>query len=52
MSKPNELNEREKIHTVRPAGLKPEGASATPQSRKILFLTVLLLFAQNKMNYW
>jgi hypothetical protein len=35
MSKQNEQKEREKIHTVRPAGLKPGGASATPQSRKI-----------------
>jgi hypothetical protein len=52
MNKQNEQKEREKIHTVRPAGLKPRGASATPQSRKILFLTVLLLFAQCEMHYW
>jgi hypothetical protein len=43
---------KEKMHTVRPAGLKPGGASATPQSRNFLFSTVLSLFAQCKMHYW
>jgi hypothetical protein len=46
-------SEREKIHTVRPAGLKPRRSfSYTKITKKILFLTVLLLFAQCKMHYW
>jgi hypothetical protein len=52
MSKQNEQKEREKIHTVRPAGLKPRRASATPQSRQIPVFDLLSLFAQFTMNYW
>jgi hypothetical protein len=52
MSKQNEQKEREKINTVRPAGLKTRRSfSYTTITKKILFLTVLLLFAQCKMSY-
>jgi hypothetical protein len=45
--------EREKkIHTVRPAGMKTRRSfSYTITMKKILFLTVLLLFAKCKINY-
>jgi hypothetical protein len=47
MSKQNEQKEREKICTVRPADLKPRRSfSYTITTKKILFLTVLSLFAQ------
>jgi hypothetical protein len=53
MSQQNEQKEREKIHTVRPAGLKtPEELQLHHNHEKFLFLTVLLLFAQCKMHYW
>jgi hypothetical protein len=54
MSKQNEQKERKKyIHAVRPAGLKTRSCfSYTIITKKILFLTVLLLFAQFKMYYW
>jgi hypothetical protein len=53
MSKQNEQKEREKMHTVRPAGLKPRwGFSYTKITKKFLFLTVLLLFEQCKMHFW
>jgi hypothetical protein len=67
MSKQNEQKEREKVHTVRPAGLKPRRKNTYSQTswhenpeelqlhhnhEKALFLTVLLLFAQCKMHYW
>jgi hypothetical protein len=50
----NKINRKwEKIHTVRPAGLKTRRSfSYTITTRNSLFLTVLLLFAQCKMNYW
>jgi hypothetical protein len=53
MSKQNEQKEREKMHTVRPAGLKPpEELQLHHNHEKFLFLTVLSLFAQCKMHYW
>jgi hypothetical protein len=52
MSKKNEQKEI-KIHIVRPAGLKTRRISSyTMTTKKILFLTVLLLFVKCKMNYW
>jgi hypothetical protein len=47
MSEQNEQKERkQKLHTVRPAGLKTRRSfSYTMITKKILFLTVLLLFA-------
>jgi hypothetical protein len=58
MSGQDEQRERErkrerKKHTVRPAGLKTRRSfSYTKITKKFLFLTVLLLFAQCKMHYW
>jgi hypothetical protein len=51
LSKQNEQKEREKMHTVRPAGLKPGGASATPKSRKNPFFdcAVALCTIQNAL---
>jgi hypothetical protein len=46
-SEQNEQEEREKIHTVRQAGLKPRRSFRyTTIKKKILLLTVLLLFAE------
>jgi hypothetical protein len=47
----NRKREKKCVQSDQPAW-NPGGASATPQSRKILFLTVLSLFAQCKMHYW
>jgi hypothetical protein len=49
-SKKNEQKERGKMHTVRPAGLKPGGASATPQPRKIPVFDCAVALC--KMHYW
>jgi hypothetical protein len=50
-SKMNKM--REKVHTVRPAGLKTRRSfSYTIITKNSFFLTVLLLFAQCKMHYW
>jgi hypothetical protein len=52
MSKESEQKEKEKKkHKVRPAE-NPEELQLHHNHEKILFLTVLLLFAQCKMNYW
>jgi hypothetical protein len=53
MSKQNEQEKREKIHTVRPAGSKiPEELQLHHNHERFLFLTVLFLFAQCLINYW
>jgi hypothetical protein len=53
MSKQNEQKEREIIHTVRRAGLKPRRSfSYTTITKNLFVLTVLSLVAQCKMNYW
>jgi hypothetical protein len=51
MSGQDEQREREKMHTVRPAGLKPGGASATPKSRKnaVFDCAVALCTMQNAL---
>jgi hypothetical protein len=51
LGKMNKKRERKKIHTVRPAGLKTRRSSSyTIITKNSLILTVLLLFAQCKMN--
>jgi hypothetical protein len=54
MSKQNEQKERKKyIQSDQPSRLEnPEELQLHHNHEKILFLTVLLLFAQFKMHYW
>jgi hypothetical protein len=53
MSKQNEQKDREKYTYSQTSRLEnPEELQLHHNHEKILFLTVLLLFAQCKMNYW
>jgi hypothetical protein len=53
MSKQNEKKEREKNKFSQTSRLEtPEELQLHHNHEKILFLTVLLPFAQSKMNYW
>jgi hypothetical protein len=53
MSKQNEQKEREKNACSRTSRLEtPEELQLHHNHEKLLFLTVLLLFAQCRMNYW
>jgi hypothetical protein len=52
MSKQNEQKEREKTYNQTSRLENPEELQLHHNHEKILFLTVLSLFAQYKMNYW
>jgi hypothetical protein len=53
MSKQNEQKEREKnMYNLTSRLVTPEELQLQQNHEKILFLNVLLLFAQCKMHYW
>jgi hypothetical protein len=52
MSKQNEHKERKKYRQSDQPAWKPGGVQLHHNHEKILFLTVLFLFAQFKMRYW
>jgi hypothetical protein len=52
MSKQNEQKEVKNTYSLTSRLENPEELQLHHHHEKILFLTVLLLFAQFKMNYW
>jgi hypothetical protein len=52
MSKQNEQKERKKTYSQTSRLENPEELQQHHNHEKFLFLTVLLLFAQSKMNHW